>query len=323
MCLEQVRDLWSKLITKEKSTSRNPQDFPVSTKSRRSKKGELKSADSHSVSFLKDAFYQLNISPTVAFEFFKNKSKGLATNEVVFSTYRADELVAGNGIRSYTANSSTNQILSAGFCTCIVHAIRLLCLFKTVSSSSRDQKLRNVLRIMVKDIKTDPWKVDEVMLALNLELSTVTFQSLALSFVNLIGQSAYFGELSLATVSSTNMFEKKVKDLYHANTAAKESIMLFISLTGNKSSKEIDLPYVFLVETAKSYKEHVGETLIDLADDSDNDSKSITFQAVGMVYSLSEVDKPTSYTFQFITYSHIFNDTELLPSCIKYLFAKT
>jgi hypothetical protein len=179
----------------------------------------LKSADSHSVSVLKDAFHQLNISPTVAFEFFKNKSKGLAFNEVVFSTYRADELVAGNGIRSYTANSSTNQILSAGFCTCIVHAIRLLCLFKTVSSN-RDRKLRNILRIMVKDIKTNPWKVDEVMLALNLELSTVTFQSLALSFVNLIGQSAYFGELSLATVSSTNMFEKKVKDL---EKAAEES----------------------------------------------------------------------------------------------------
>jgi hypothetical protein len=304
MCLEQVRVLLSKLITKETSTSRNPQ---VSTKSHRSKNRELKSADSHSVSVLKDAFHQLNISPTVAFEFFKNKSKGLATNEVVFSTYRADELVAGKGIRSYTANSSMNQILSAGFCTCIVHAIRLLCLFKTVPSS--DQKLQNVLRIMVKDIKTDPWKVDEVMLALNLELSSVTFQSLALSFVNLIGQSAYLGEeLSLATFSSTNEFIKKVKDLYRADAAAGDSNMLFISLTGNPSSKEIDLPYVFPVKTAKSYEKHVGDKLIDLADDSDSDSKSVNFQTVGMVYSLSEVDKPTLYIFQFITYSHCIKD---------------
>ena len=308
VCVKLISQLLSKLIPEESSSSSNPKNIQVSTTTRPKKKQRFQSANAESVSILSDFLKRTNISPKDALKFFQNKRKyNEVQSNVVFSSYSEDELVAGNGIRSYTANSSTNQILSAGFCTCIVHAIRLLCLFKTVPYS--DQKLQNVLRIMVKDIKTNPWKADEVMLALKLELSTVTFQSLALSFVNLIGQSAYLGELSLTKVSSTNKFQKKVKDLYRADVAAGgESNMLFISLTGNPSSKGIDLPYVFPVETAKSYEKHVGDKLIDLADDSDNDSNSITFQAVGMVYSLSEVDKPTSYIFQFITYSRCIKD---------------
>ena len=119
-------------------------------------------------------------------------------SSVKFSSFGEDDLINGKGIRSYIAKDASTP--AAGFCTCIVHAIRLLCLCTTATTG---QDLEKVLKIMVTDIKTKRlWDVDEVMSGLKLELSSITFQSLAHSFAVLIGQSTYLGELSWTGISS-------------------------------------------------------------------------------------------------------------------------
>ena len=206
---------------------------------------------------------------------------------VKFSSFGEDDLINDKGIRSYIAKDAST--LAAGFCTCIVHAIRLLCLCTTATIG---QDLEKVLKIMVTDMKTKRlWDVDEVMSGLNLELSSITFQSLAHSFAVLIGQSTYLGELSWTGISSRTKLIQEVKVLYDSNDANKGKNMLFISFSQVPAVKVFDLPYVFHV--------HV---------DDDVNKPDVSFQTVGMVYSSLEGDKPASFAFHFITYSRYFED---------------
>jgi hypothetical protein len=99
-------------------------------------------------------------------------------SHVEFSPFGEDYLIYRRGIRSYFAKD-TSKTMAAGFCTCIVHAIRLLCLCTTATT---EQDLQEVLKIMVTDMKAKKmWDVDEVS-GLKLELASITFQSLAQSF---------------------------------------------------------------------------------------------------------------------------------------------
>ena len=221
------------------------------------------------------------------------------------TSFGEDDLIARGDedgqIRSYSTNNE-EKVLAAGFCTCTVHAIRLLCLCTTAS----DLDLQKVLKIMVTDMKTDPWDVEEVLSGLGLKLNSqlTTFQSLAQSFAEFIGQStSYIGDLSLNGIPLTDKLKEKVKVLYHSNTANEGKHLLFVSVSGTPAvHNKVVLPYVFHVQ-GRNYKGHPDGKLIDFASDSDNDTDNVTFQTVGMIYSNTESDKPASFTFRFITYS--------------------
>jgi hypothetical protein len=71
-------------------------------------------------------------------------------SHVEFSPFGEDDLINRRGFRSYIAKD-TSKTMVAGFCTCIVHAIRLLCLCTTATP---EPDLQEVLKIMVTDMKT-------------------------------------------------------------------------------------------------------------------------------------------------------------------------
>jgi hypothetical protein len=199
--------------------------------------------------------------------------------------------------------------MAAGFCTCIMHAIRLLYLCTTAAT---EPDLQDLLNIMVTDtMKTERlWDVDEVMSRLKLLLSTITFQSLAQSFADLIEQSTYLGELSWTGILSTDQLEQKIKVLYDSNAANEGKNMLFISFIAIPSIERIELPYVFHIQK-NSYKGHPDGKIIDFADAPDEATDAaVTFQTVGMVYSClgMEGGKQASFAFHFITYSRCFKD---------------
>ena len=238
-----------------------------------------------------DILSAAKISAADAYEFFDNKKKdmAMARNKLKFSSFGEDELINRRGFRSYFAKD-TSKTMAAGFCTCIVHAIRLLCLCTTAAT---EPDLQELLNIMVTDtMKTETsWDVDEVMSRLKFKLSTITFQSLAQSFANLIGRSTYLGELSWTGILSTANLIEDVKVLYDSNDANKGKNMLFISFSQVTAVEVIDLPYVFLLHK-----------------DSDVNGQDESFQTVGMVYSSLKGDKPESFAFQFITYSRCSRD---------------
>ena len=244
------------------------------------------------------------ISAKDAFTFFDNKNKdmAMARNKLKFTSFGEDDLINNRGFRSYFAKD-TRKTMAAGFCTCIVHAIRLLCLCTTAAT---EPDLQELLNIMVTDtMKTERlWDVDEVMSRLKLERSTITFQSLARSFADLIGQSTYLGELSWRSILSTDQLEQKIKVLYNSNTSNLEKNILFISFSAIPSVKGIELPYLFRVQM-ESYKEHPDGEIINFADAPDEATDTVTFQTVGMVYSCLGLEggKPASFAFHFITYS--------------------
>ena len=213
----------------------------------------------------------------------------MARNKLKFSSFGEDELINRRGFRSYFAKD-TSKTMAAGFCTCIVHAIRLLCLCTTAAT---EPDLQELLNIMVTDtMKTETsWDVDEVMSRLKFKFSTITFQSLAQSFANLIGRRTYLGELSWTGILSTAKLIEDVKVLYDSNDANKGKNMLFISFSQVTAVEVIDLPYVFLLHK-----------------DSDVNGQDESFQTVGMVYSSLKGDKPESFAFQFITYSRCSRD---------------
>jgi len=309
LCVQMIRDQLSKFKKQDLSTSSDlSNDIRLPAKSRRPSKGGLKNSDS--VTALTEILKAVNISPRDALLFFENKRKLLATKEVQsyvkFSSFCEDELVAKNGFRSYSAKTSTNnnKILVAGFCTCMVHAIRLLCLCETALST--DKQLQNVLKIMVKDMKTKTWEVEEVILGLKLELAAVSFQLLAHSFSDIIKQTKYLGELSLAGISSRQQLIEEVKHLYNAN-AAKDIAILFISFDDKSTAKEgVELPYVFCF--SPEGEGHDNGKFINFADDDTDPSNFQTFQTVGMIYSFSEKNRQTLHTFQFITFSRCNED---------------
>jgi hypothetical protein len=173
------------------------------------------------------------------------KDMAMARNKLKFTSFGEDDLINRRGFRSYFAKD-TSKAMAAGFCTCIVHAIRPLCLCTTAATELDFQELLN---IMVTDtMKTERlWDVDEVMSRLKLKLSTITFQSLAQSFADLIGQSTYLGELFWTGILSTDQLEQKIKVLYNSNAANLEQNMLFISFSAIPSIEGIELPYVFHV----------------------------------------------------------------------------
>ena len=74
----------------------------------------------------------------------------MARNKLKFTSFGEDDLINNRGFRSYFAKD-TRKTMAAGFCTCIVHAIRLLCLCTTPTTK---QDLQEVLKIMVTDMKT-------------------------------------------------------------------------------------------------------------------------------------------------------------------------
>ena len=210
-------------------------------------------------------------------------------SHVEFSPFGEDDLIYRKGIRSYFAKD-TSKTMAAGFCTCIVHAIRLLCLCSTTATTEQD--LQEVLKIMVTDMKTKRlWDVDEVMSGLKNEWASMTFQSLAQSFAGLIRQSTYLGELSWTGISSRTKLIEDVKALYDSTDANKGKNMLFISFSQVPAVKVIDIPYVFLLDKP-----------------SEIDDPDVSFQTVGMVYSSLKGDKPNSFAFHFITYSRCFED---------------
>ena len=91
----------------------------------------------------------------------------MARNKLKFTSFDEDDLINRRGFRSYFAKD-TSKTMAAGFCTCIVHAIRLLCLCTTATT---EQDLEKVLKIMVTDMKTKRSRdVDEVLSGLKLEL---------------------------------------------------------------------------------------------------------------------------------------------------------
>ena len=75
------------------------------------------------------------ISAEEAFTFFetKNKDMAMARNKLKFTSFGEDDLIGRRGFRSYFAKD-TSKTMAAGFCTCIVHAIRLLCLCTTAAT---------------------------------------------------------------------------------------------------------------------------------------------------------------------------------------------
>ena len=256
-----------------------------------------------------DILTAAKISAKDAFTFFNNKNKdmAMARNKLKFTSFGEDDLINNRGFRSYFAKD-TRKTMAAGFCTCIVHAIRLLCLCTTAAT---EPDLQELLNIMVTDtMKTERlWDVDEVMSRLKLERSTITFQSLARSFADLIGQSTYLGELSWRSILSTDQLEQKIKVLYNSNTSNLEKNILFISFSAIPSVKGIELPYLFRVQM-ESYKEHPDGEIINFADAPDEATDTVTFQTVGMVYSCLGLEggKPASFAFHFITYSRCYQD---------------
>ena len=193
-CVRSINAILSSLQIKETSKLSNS----TAVKTHRSKSATKKSSVSVLANFLKAT----KIPAQDALTFFEKKRDMAPSCEirssVKFSSFGEDDLINGKGIRSYIAKDASK--LAAGFCTCIVHAIRLLCLCTTATTG---QDLEKVLKIMVTDMKTKRlWDVNEVMSGLKLELSSITFQSLAHSFANLIGQSTYLGELSWTGISS-------------------------------------------------------------------------------------------------------------------------
>jgi hypothetical protein len=215
-------------------------------------------------------------------------------SHVEFSPFGEDDLIYRRGIRSYFAKDAS-KTMAAGFCTCIVHAIRLL---RLCTSTTTEQDLQEVLKIMVTDMKTKKmWDVDEVS-GLKLELASITFQSLAQSFAGFIRQSTYLRELSWTGISSRSKLIENVKFLYDSTDANKGKNMLFISFSQVLAVKVIDLPYIFHIEK-DSYKDG------DIMDSTDH---AVSFQTVGMVYSSLEGDKPNSFAFHFIPYSRCFED---------------
>jgi hypothetical protein len=271
------------LLLKKKETSQPSKSTDgIARKTHRSK---------NPVSFLTQVLSAAKISAEDAFTFFetKNKDMAMARNKLKFTSFGEDDLISRRGFRSYFAND-TSKTMAAGFCTCIVHAIRLLCLCTTAAT---EPDLQDLLNIMVTDTMKNErlWDVDEVMSRLKIELSTTTFQSLAQSFAVLIRQSTYLGELSWTRISSRTKLIEDVKFLYDSNDANKGENMLFISFSQVPAVEVIDLPYVF-----------------HLHEDSDIDTPDASFQTVGMVYSSLEGDKPNSYAFHFITYSRCSKD---------------
>jgi hypothetical protein len=271
------------LLLKKKETSQPSKSTDgIARKTHRSK---------NPVSFLTQVLSAAKISAEDAFTFFetKNKDMAMARNKLKFTSFGEDDLISRRGFRSYFAKD-TSKTMAAGFCTCIVHAIRLLCLCTTAAT---DPDLQDLLNIMVTDTMKNEllWDVDEVMSRLKIKLSTITFQSLAQSFAGLIRQSTYLGELSWTRISSTTKLIEDVKFLYDSNDANKGKNMLFISFSQVPAVEVIDLPYVF-----------------HLHKDSDIDTPDASFQTVGMVYSSLEGDKPNSYAFHFITYSRCSKD---------------
>jgi hypothetical protein len=285
-CVQSINAILSSLQIKETSKLSNS----TAVKTHRSKSATKNS----SVSVLADFLKATKIPAQDALKFFEKKRDMAPSCEirsnVKFSSFGVDDLIYHKGIRSYIAKDASNT-LAAGFCTCIVHAIRLLCLCTTATT---EQDLEKVLKIMVTDTMKSKRSrdVDEVMSGLKLKLSSTTFQSLAHSFADLIGQSTYLGELSWTGISSKTKLIDDDKVLYHSNDANEGKNMLFISFSQVPAVKVIELPYVFHF--------HV--------EGDDVNEPDVSFQTVGMVYSSLERDKPASFAFHFITYSRCFED---------------
>ena len=279
-CVQSINAILSSLQIKGTSKLSNS----TAVKTHRSK-----SATKHSsVSVLANFLKATKIPAQDALKFFEKKRDMALSCEirspVEFSPFGEDDLIYRRGIRSYIAKD-TSKTMAAGFCTCIVHAIRLLCLCSTTATTEQD--LQEVLKIMVTDMKTKRlWDVDEVMSGLNNEWASITFQSLAQSFAGLIRQSTYLGELSWTEISSRKKLIEDVKALYDSTDANKGKNMLFISFSQVPAVKVIDIPYVFLLDKP-----------------SEIDDPDVSFQTVGMVYSSLE-----AYAFHFITYSRCFED---------------
>ena len=297
-CVQIIRKKLLLLRGEKEPSKLSKSTVSIASKTHRSKSSTVP----NSVAVLSDFLKATNISAQDAFAFFEKKNKVMARNKTKlyaeFTSFGKDDLIAAEGIRSYFP-SDKSQTMGAGFCTCIVHAIRLLCLCTTAASQP---ELQDVLKIMVFDMKTKPfWNVDEVMSGLKLQLSSITFQSLAQSFAQLIGQSTYLGELSWTGILSTNQLTEQVKVLYHSNATNEGKNMLFISFSEIPAVNEIELPYVFHVQK-DSYKGLADDEIIDEKTD------TVTFLTAGMVYSCLEVDKPASFAFRFITYSRCLKD---------------
>ncbi len=75
------------------------------------------------------------------------------------------------------------------------------------------------------------------MSGLKLELSSITFQSLAHLFAGLIGQSTYLRGLSWTGISTRTKFMEEVKVLYHSNDANKGKNYTFYKFQSGSSSQ--------------------------------------------------------------------------------------
>ncbi len=154
-CVRSINAILSSLQIKETSKLSNS----TAVKTHRSKSATKKSSVSVLANFLKAT----NIPARDALKFFEKKRDMALSCEirshVEFSPFGEDDLIYRKGIRSYFAKD-TSKTMAAGFCTCIVHAIRLLCLCTTPTTK---QDLQEVLKIMVTDMKAKKvWDVDEV-----------------------------------------------------------------------------------------------------------------------------------------------------------------
>jgi hypothetical protein len=155
------------LLLKRNKTTKLSNSTGISVQPKRSKRAST----NNPVPYLTEILKETKISAKDALAFFENKKKVMATNEVrphaVFSSFGEDDLISGRGIKSFSATNESRS-LEAGFCTCIVHAIRLLCLCTTATN----RNFQNVLKIMVNGMKKNsPWEVDEVMSGLKLSVS--------------------------------------------------------------------------------------------------------------------------------------------------------
>jgi hypothetical protein len=155
------------LLLKRNKTTTLGNSTGISVQPQRSKRAST----NNPVPYLTEILKETKISAKDALAFFENKKQFMATNEVrphaVFSSFGEDDLISGRGIKSFSATNESRS-LEAGFCTCIVHAIRLLCLCTTATN----RNFQNVLKIMVNDMKKNsPWEVDEVLSGLKLSVS--------------------------------------------------------------------------------------------------------------------------------------------------------
>jgi len=164
-CGKRISELLS--LLKRNKTSKLGNSTGISVQPQRSKRAST----NNPVPYLTEILKETKISAKDALAFFENKKHFMTTNEVrphaVFSSFDEDDLISGRGIKSFSATNESRS-LEAGFCTCIVHAIRLLCLCTTATN----RNFQNVLKIMANDMKKNsPWEVDEVMSGLKLSVS--------------------------------------------------------------------------------------------------------------------------------------------------------